>query len=246
MTFRAAVEHAEGARVLKLAGDLDMAAVPAAEARLREALGGWTGPLVVDLSSLSFLDSSGIRLLLQAGAAARERGVELSVTRPPAGVWRMLERFRLDTRLPFTGPVADEGRPAAAGEPATEVRAELAGDLQAPGLARAAAARTMGDLPEPVRDAALLLISEVVTNAVRHGCSGPDDRVRLVVGRRAVALRVEVEDPGRGVPDPADGEDDPLRESGWGLVMVDRLASRWGTDHHPSRVWFELDLSDPA
>ena len=244
MTFRAVVEQRGDATVLALSGELDMAAVPAAEASLREALDGSSGRLVVDLSSVTFLDSSGIRLLLQAGAAVRDRGEELSVTRPPEGVWRMLERFRLDSRLPFTGPVPQDDpatTAAAAGTTSTEVRIELAGDLRAPGLARSAAAGAIGDLPEHVRDAAMLLISEVVTNAVRHGCSGPEDRVGLFVGRPGGVLRVEVRDPGHGLPHGSTGDDDPLRESGWGLVMVDRLASRWGIERGPSRVWFELD-----
>jgi anti-anti-sigma factor len=243
VTFRAVVEHRGDAIVLELSGDLDMAAVPAAEVRLREALDRSPGRLVVDLSSVTFLDSSGIRLLLQAGAAVRDRGGELSVTRPPAGVWRMLERFRLDSRLPFTGPVPGDGEATeAAATTATEVRIELAGDLHAPGLARTAAADATGDLPDPVRDAVMLLVSEVVTNAVRHGCSGPEDQVELSVGRPGGVLRVEVRDPGHGLPHASAADDDPLRESGWGLVMVDRLASRWGIERAPSLVWFELDL----
>ena len=37
--------------------------------------------------------------------------------------------------------------------------------------------------------------------------------------------------------------DDPLRASGWGLVLVEELADRWGVDHDPrTRVWFEMDV----
>jgi anti-sigma regulatory factor (Ser/Thr protein kinase) len=117
---------------------------------------------------------------------------------------------------------------------------DLDADERAPALARHAAARAISTLPEPVRDVALVLISELVTNAVRHGCTGPDDRVLLSVTQRGGRLRVEVEDPGPGVPERAP-IDDPQRESGWGLVMVERLASSWGTSTGPSRVWFELD-----
>ncbi|HXJ62705.1 MAG TPA: ATP-binding protein, partial [Actinomycetota bacterium] len=88
------------------------------------------------------------------------------------------------------------------------------------------------------------LVSEVVTNAVRHGCEGPDDRVRLTLAYRDGSIRIEVEDPGDGIPAATTGGDgdDHLRESGWGLLMVDRFASRWGTELEPSRVWFELDV----
>jgi len=241
VTFRAVVEHGEAATVLALAGELDMAAIPDAEAGMREALDDSPGRLVVDLSGVTFLDSSGIRLLLQAVGTARSRGVELAMTRPPEPVWRLLERFHLHERLPFV-----EGGPSRAAPPeasddgaaAGDLDVELDADHRAPGLARRAAADA---IPGSVRDTALLLISEVVTNAVRHGRTGQADSVRLSVTQQSGRLRVEVEDPGPGVPlqDPGD---DPLRESGWGLVMVDRLATRWGTATDPSRVWFELDL----
>ncbi|HXJ65973.1 MAG TPA: STAS domain-containing protein, partial [Actinomycetota bacterium] len=59
--------------VLELSGDLDMAAVDGAETRLRAALASQPGRLVVDLSAVTFLDSSGIRLLLRADELARGR-----------------------------------------------------------------------------------------------------------------------------------------------------------------------------
>lgn len=233
--------------VVQLSGDLDMAAVDGAEARLRAALATEPGRLVVDLSAVTFLDSSGIRLLLRADELARKSGVELAITRPPDGVWRLLERFRLDTRLPFEPAHAAPAAPAApsgpAGDGARDLRMELAADTLAPGLARQAVTSVTAELPDPVRDVALLLVSEVVTNAIRHGCEDPGDRVLLSLAHGSTSIRIEVEDPGPGIPAGVIGDGgDPLRESGWGLVMVDRFASRWGTELAPSRVWFELDL----
>jgi hypothetical protein len=50
-----------------------------------------------------------------------------------------------------------------------------------------------------------------------------------------------VHDPGNGFELKAPS-DDPLRASGWGLVLVEELADRWGIDHDPrTRVWFEMD-----
>jgi anti-sigma regulatory factor (Ser/Thr protein kinase) len=83
-----------------------------------------------------------------------------------------------------------------------------------------------------------LLVSELVTNAVRHA---EGEAVRLVVALKGRTLRIEVHDPGHGFelkPPPSD----PLRASGWGLVLVEELADRWGVDHSPrTRVWFEMD-----
>jgi anti-sigma regulatory factor (Ser/Thr protein kinase) len=84
----------------------------------------------------------------------------------------------------------------------------------------------------------LLLVSELVTNAVRHAVG---ETLRLVVMIDDGALRVEVHDPGGGF-EPQAPELDPARPSGWGLFLVDELADRWGVDATPlTRVWFEMD-----
>ena len=86
-----------------------------------------------------------------------------------------------------------------------------------------------------------LLVSEVVTNAVRHANLGDNDAIRLVVDLADHALRVEVHDPGTGFI-PQAPRPDPARPSGWGLYLVAELADRWGVDSdHETLVWFELD-----
>ena len=115
---------------------------------------------------------------------------------------------------------------------------ELASTASAPAQARGALDQIAGRISsERLRDVRLL-VSELVTNAVRHA---EGEAVRLVVTLKGGILRIEVHDPGRGFelkPPPTD----PLRASGWGLVLVAELADRWGVDHHPrTRVWFEMD-----
>jgi anti-sigma regulatory factor (Ser/Thr protein kinase) len=86
-----------------------------------------------------------------------------------------------------------------------------------------------------------LLVSEVVTNAVRHANLGDNDAIRLVVDLDGDALRVEVHDPGGGFV-PKAPTPDPARPSGWGLFLVAELADRWGVDSDEATlVWFELD-----
>lgn len=89
---------------------------------------------------------------------------------------------------------------------------------------------------------AKLLVSELVTNAVRHGPQRSGAEVRLRATVRTDAVRVEVTDEGVGfVQPPSTGL---LAVGGWGLVLVDRVAERWGIeDGGPTRVWFELDRS---
>jgi anti-sigma regulatory factor (Ser/Thr protein kinase) len=97
-------------------------------------------------------------------------------------------------------------------------------------------------LPRPLADEAQLLVSELVTNSVRHAGLGPDDLIRLTADWSGTRLRVHVRDrPGRtagvsGTVRPPAGA-----ESGWGLYLVERLASRWGTS--VDGYWFELHTS---
>ena len=92
----------------------------------------------------------------------------------------------------------------------------------------------LGDL----RDTAVLLVSEVVTNALRH----TDGRIELVVRRLPGRLRVEVAD--EEARPPVDTGAGPLDDGGRGVPIMDALSDRWGTrtDGAGKVVWFELDL----
>jgi len=82
-----------------------------------------------------------------------------------------------------------------------------------------------------------LLVSELVTNAVRHGGNAEPVEVHAAWGSE---VRVEVVDHGDGFsPAPRPGElDEP---GGFGLFLVGRLADRWGVETNSStRVWFVL------
>ena len=115
---------------------------------------------------------------------------------------------------------------------------DLPSTASAPAQARGALDKIAGRISADRMRDVRLLVSELVTNAVRHA---EGEAVRLVVALTAGTLRIEVHDPGRGFqvkPPP----EDPLRASGWGLVLVEELADRWGIDHAPrTRVWFEMD-----
>lgn len=86
-------------------------------------------------------------------------------------------------------------------------------------------------------DVAVLLVSELVTNALMHGTPPVELRVR----RTAHGLRVEVRD---NAPQQPIIQDTPLDvPGGQGLRLVDALASRWGwaAAGDGKAVWFELD-----
>jgi anti-sigma regulatory factor (Ser/Thr protein kinase) len=110
----------------------------------------------------------------------------------------------------------------------------------APGLARQHLRERVDGWPVEVVDLAVLMTSELVTNAVVHGHAP----VELLVIDDAVRVRVEVAD---GLPGPLSYAPDGaavVRTSGRGLIIVDRLADRWGCrpreDLTGKVVWFEL------
>ena len=89
-----------------------------------------------------------------------------------------------------------------------------------------------------VVDMVELLTSEVVTNAIIHGRSGP----QLAVEIRDCAVRVAVRDLSPKLPVRHVGQLDDL--SGRGVVIVEELASAWGVEREGNgskRVWFEVE-----
>lgn len=121
----------------------------------------------------------------------------------------------------------------------------LDGGVEAGRLARLAIATNAPTLPESVRDELSLLVTELVTNAVRHGGATPDRPLQLDFERRDGRIRVEVSDPGAGFElssPPTNGDS----SGGWGLFLVDRIAERWGVLAAPAGncVWFEVSATD--
>ena len=105
---------------------------------------------------------------------------------------------------------------------------------RAAGLARAALDRHLGDLTRRRRADAGLLVSELVTNAFRHG----RPPITLNIDADAERVRVEVEDAGGGRPL---RRPEPGADGGWGLLLVESTADRWGVADGSTSVWFEID-----
>jgi anti-sigma B factor antagonist len=85
--------------VLALEGELDVASASEATKRMLRLDLRRGGQLVLDLSELTFMDSTGIRLILKASQHAQVHGGELIVVRPPDNVMRVLELVGLDEQL---------------------------------------------------------------------------------------------------------------------------------------------------
>src|SRR3954447_2643999 len=121
-------------------------------------------------------------------------------------------------------------------EQASEVLLALSPDTSAPRRARRALheARLSEDLQHTVD----LLTTELIANSVRHAQLDPDQRIVFAARFVSDYIHVEIADPGPGFdPDAA------MSGRGFGLRMVEKLASRWGAAPADDgfRVWFEVD-----
>ena len=122
-------------------------------------------------------------------------------------------------------------------------------ELYLPAIDRAVAqARAAVDRLGPLeshpdaRFAVRLLVSELFTNAVKHGRPG-DARVRLALEVRDSHVRAEVGDHGLGFNERHVAMPSEDAESGRGLAFLDALADRWGVIRDSETcVWFEVDL----
>jgi anti-sigma regulatory factor (Ser/Thr protein kinase) len=95
-------------------------------------------------------------------------------------------------------------------------------------------------LDESAFDDLRLLVSELVTNSVRHAPKRADNCIHLKVFESGEVVRVEVDDPGSGF-EPAVRVPRPGQTSGWGLFLVDQLASDWGVEAPGlTRVWLTI------
>jgi anti-sigma B factor antagonist len=92
--------HERGDAVhVALRGELDISTAPRLEDELRRIEAAGPATLVLDLSKLDFMDSTGLRLVLNADARARDAGRRFALVRGNEMVQRVLRITRLDERL---------------------------------------------------------------------------------------------------------------------------------------------------
>lgn len=92
-------------------------------------------------------------------------------------------------------------------------------------------------------------MTELVTNVVRHGCADQGAEMGVEIERALGLVRIQVSQPGplydlEAVRDRIAG-----RDRGYGVLLLDRLCSRWGLDHQNRLVWAEILVdaeSDPS
>ena len=96
-------------------------------------------------------------------------------------------------------------------------------------------------LHQDVLDALSLVVSELVTNAVMHGQGAIRFRLQLASGD----LRGDVIDDGDGFEHELRAAG-PHATAGRGLLIVDRLTTRWGVHEGTTHVWFEMLTGSPV
>ena len=111
-------------------------------------------------------------------------------------------------------------------------------------LARSMASDAVADSLQPTeRDSFVLLVSELVSNAIRHAPPEPDGRIVLKLDVDNGTARAAVIDGGRRF-DFEQATFDPMTPH-FGLMLVDQLANRWGLSLDGEKaVWFEIGTGD--
>ena len=101
----------------------------------------------------------------------------------------------------------------------------------------------LGELENDVN----LLVTELVSNAIRHAGLRRDAPVKLRIAADERRVRIEVSDPGCGFDAASVDEGELYEPGGLGLVLVDRMSERWGIVRGAeTRVWLELPRPVPA
>jgi anti-sigma regulatory factor (Ser/Thr protein kinase) len=119
---------------------------------------------------------------------------------------------------------------------------ELAGGPYAVTAARLALSDLDSHVDPSVAFDVRLLVSELVTNSVKHAHVSEDDSIYLDVRMDGPIVRIEVRDSGPGFEPPAISPPEDADE-GWGLFLVEQLADEWGVVRDRQAVWFQIDCA---
>jgi anti-anti-sigma regulatory factor len=236
------VEHTHPVAVIRPRGTLDAVNAADLRAALLDCIAEQPAGAVIDASALRLGDDVALTVL---AAVARQTedwpgtriaiagSSEIGVAAERLGVARYLMMFP-DRESAFT---------QLSSVPQPPIRRErIEPDRNAPGLARSAVAEFCQGLGLRDHDAAQLVASELVTNAVIHARTTIDLTLRFL----SPVLHIAVRDRAGGMPR-LTGIVDESAESGRGLVLVDALAARWGSllPHGGKVVWAQVRLPAP-
>jgi len=114
-------------------------------------------------------------------------------------------------------------------------------DNRAPMAARQSLRLLEAYMPAEAIQDVYLLVTELVSNSVKHASLMSDHQVQVDAAPTSRGVRVEVAN--RGGAQLANKLPEKAEESGWGLLLVTKIASRWGiATNGRTLIWFEIDL----
>jgi anti-anti-sigma factor len=108
--LRVQSERGSHCHVVEVEGELDLASLELLDEEVRRVMATDASAIVLDLSRLEFIDSSGIQLLLQLELKSRNNGRRLRMVRGSSAVQRLLELTGADEMLPFGIETGRSGR----------------------------------------------------------------------------------------------------------------------------------------
>jgi anti-sigma B factor antagonist len=232
---------------LSLAGELDVATAPALQEKIDRLCEDGAREIVLDLHELSFIDSSGLRLIFTSEELCDRHGCDFSLSRVQPQAQRLFEVAGVVGRLSIRGRALARKitrRRAAATRttvgrlrPDFEVLLDL--NLDAPRSARNYVRDLLGaDASPSLREAAMLLASDLVTPIVHRGAVAFLEAGELGVWLRPDVLRVQLEVSSELLllgPERIGSQ--------YEASLFDELADRWSVDADGSTAcaWFELD-----
>jgi anti-anti-sigma regulatory factor len=234
------VEHGHPVAVLRPRGVLDAVNVADLRSALLECIADQASAAVIDASALRVGDDVALTVLAAVARQSAEwPGTRIALAGATADVRAAAERLGVGRDV-----VMCTDRESALSQLRPEStpprrRERIEPDRNAPGLARSAVAEFCQGLGVREHDAAQLVASELVTNAVVHARTTIDLTLRFV----PPLLHIAVRDRADGVPR-LSGIIDESSESGRGLLLVDALATRWGSlvPHGGKVVWAVVRL----
>ena len=124
----------------------------------------------------------------------------------------------------------------------TQIDLRLTPNSEAVSAARHSLEELKGLLPPEKLEDVRLVVSELVTNSVRHARLLPDDHISLTVAVSSGSVHGRVCDPGPGFEVPSELAPRPDLRGGWGPPIVEMISDRWGVEQNTyTCVWFEID-----
>lgn len=244
--------EASGWHVVPAMDELDMASAPELRDALLHGITGGHHHVVLDMTRVTFIDSSGFAVLVSALKRLRASGGDLRIAGADKTVRSAMRISGLDQIFGLypdnASAVADQGAGLYMAKEAPVVSADnartllLPADPASPQRARDFVAEVLTAWgAASLREEARLLTSELVTNAVMHART--DATVTVVRDDVRHTVRVTVTDESEARP--RQRPYSPLATTGRGLSLVARAAKDFGVDVRAGgkTVWFELPLS---